>query len=574
MFQNDYLFQHIETVLIGEKANKLSSINKQLNALLKGTYTDILERQGISPQASKEEKIRALNNELSQVSELIAESFPGIGVGYYSQELDAIVCYSPKAMFNEKVGLSVGGEHVGRRCMKKRQEVIAVGSMVRGEILTCVAPIIRAKTVIGYTWSNESLEDIYSQMRKGSHTLFLAPDIDPLLGLTGMLLMCGSVLLNLDKNAPGNKVLEALRNADSIFTNLETYIKLFLNSLDLSVIVCDKDLAIIFCSKNFDSLGIKDPESFKGQSLKRFFDKLNFEQGMDIFKKLYKEDKCFLFERTEIKHSNINLMMKFISGTPDEPDGAIIVFEDANNERLKGERIQNIEALLETEQLALSLAHEIHNPLTILRESLKVLSQRTDDKEFIPQFLHVSGKAIERMDKVTTSLLELTKYKNPEFCIIDINFVLKDTVESIRQFAHQNDVIIVEDYQAVESKISGDPLHLETAFYNLFYNAIQAMAEGGTLFIKTHDEPEGKVVYIEISDTGHGIPNEIKVDVFKLFFTTKKQGKGIGLSMAHNIICRHQGVMFFDSKINKGTTFNILLPKKIVYRLKVDTTNA
>lgn len=568
MFQNDYLFQRVETVLIGEKANKLSSINKQLNAFLKGTYNDILERQGINPQAPKGEKIRALNNELSQISELIAESFPGIGVGYYSDELDAIVCYSPKALFNEKVGLSVGGEHVGRRCMKKRQEVIAVGSMVRGEILTCVAPIIRDGMVIGYTWSNELLEDIYLQMRKGSGTLFISPEIDPLLGLTGMLLICGSILLKLDKAAPESRVLEELRNIDNIFINLETYIRLFLNSLDLSVIVCDKGLTITFCSKNFVSLGIKNPDVFKGQSLQRFFAVLGFEQGMDMFKKLYKEDKCFLFERIDIKHSNINLMMKFLSGTPDDPDGTIIIFENAKNERLKEESIQNIEALLETEQLALSLAHEIHNPLTILRESLKVLSQRTGDKEFIPQFLQVSGKAIERMDKVTTSLLEVTRYKNPEFCVIDINLVLKDTAESIRQFAHQNNVIIVEDYQAVESKISGDPLHLETAFYNLFYNALQAMAEGGTLFIKTHDEPEGNVVYIEISDTGHGIPNEIKVDVFKLFFTTKKQGKGIGLSLAHNIICRHQGVMFFNSKINKGTTFNILLPKKIVYRLK------
>jgi len=106
----------------------------------------------------------------------------------------------------------------------------------------------------------------------------------------------------------------------------------------------------------------------------------------------------------------------------------------------------------------------------------------------------------------------------------------------------------------------GDSTELREVVTNLILNAVDAMPEGGTLSLKT--EQDQSFVYLKVTDTGIGMSEEIKERVFEPFFTTKEtKGTGLGMSVAHNIISRHDGEIHVKSSPGQGSTFTIKLPK-------------
>ncbi|MDN5347147.1 MAG: two-component system, NtrC family, sensor histidine kinase AtoS [Clostridia bacterium] len=535
---------------------------------LQGSFDDILKEKGVSPHAGWTEKLWVLNQALTPTTDLVAESFAGVGVGYYSKELDAIVTYGPSRLFGDKVGLPVDENHVGRRCMRNRKEIIAVGSMVRGEIMNCVIPLIRAGEVIGFIWANETLEDIYAQMAQGGMKIFFSPNVEPLLGLTGMLMLASNMLLEVEKLKINERYAGISEHIQRSFAILETYIKLFINSLNLCVIVSDNNGFIRFCSSRLDVWGLKKPEEFLGRPIQEAFKAIGFVDGMEMLSRLADPQKPYQFETISFagKERDLNVIVAPVKGSEGAPIGVVTIFEDLSYAQKEEERLQRMEGIVAAEQLAVALAHEIRNPLTVLRGAVKLIPERLEDKEYLQKFADVALAEINRVDRIAGSLLELTRYTRPEFMLVNIHDVLRRTTELVRALAREQSVVIVEAYEAPEPVIYGDPEHLQQAFLNLFLNAIQAMPKGGCLTIKTSGEPDSKVVYVKISDTGPGIPKELEDKVFNLFFTTKKQGTGLGLPLAQSIIYRHQGFMVLESEAGCGTTFTIVLPRNLIYR--------
>ncbi|MGB9661841.1 MAG: ATP-binding protein [Moorellaceae bacterium] len=565
---NYILFQRMETALLGEKANKLFGICRILDLHLRGTYQDILEKKGVSPQTSWGKKLWVLNETLAPITDLIAESFPGVGVGYYSKELDAILAYGPSKLFGDKIGLPVDEDHVGRRCMRNRREIVAVGSMVRGEIMNCVIPIIRSEEVIGFIWANEALEDIYNQIAPGGINIFFSPKVEPLLGLTGMLMLTGNMLLEVSEIKEGKELLGIAEYIERTSTNLKRYLELFLNNLDLLVIISDNNGIVRFCSKQLEAWELDKSGNFEGRPLHEVLARLGFTNNMNLSSRFTERQELSHFETVNFsfKGREINLTMSPLWGREEDPIGTITIVEDLTAAHSAEERLRRMESIIVAEQLAVALAHEFRNPLTVLRGAVKIIPERLHDEEYLKKFVEVALSEIDRMDRIARSLLELTRYAKPEFMAINIHEVLNRAVELVRTMARDQKVTIVEVYQAPSPFIYGDPEHLQQAFLNLFLNALQAMPEGGCLTIKTSGERHGKVIYIKISDTGPGIPKELQDKVFNLFFTTKRQGTGLGLPLTQSIIYRHQGLMLLESEPGSGTTFTIVLPRKLIYR--------
>lgn len=156
-----------------EKETKLLQLAEYLGEQLgDGTYDDILAREN-AQNASREEKIDVLNRALKDRTDEIASMFHGLAMGYYSLELDAIVTYGPSAEYSQTVGVSIDVDHPGRMVMANRQAVVRVGSMVRGNIMNAMVPLVRGGEVIGYTWANELTSDIQNDYRKFSMNIML-----------------------------------------------------------------------------------------------------------------------------------------------------------------------------------------------------------------------------------------------------------------------------------------------------------------------------------------------------------------------------------------------------------------
>ncbi|MDR0875392.1 MAG: response regulator [Clostridiales Family XIII bacterium] len=162
-----------QTTITKEKEQKLTAFAEYLVINLGDrTYEDILAEHG-ALDASHEEKIAVLNEELKTVPDELAAAYTGLGVGYYSRDLDAIVAYGPSSQFQETVGTPIAENHPGRTVMRENKSSVRSGAMVRGKIMNAMFPIEKNGEVIGYTWANELTTDIEKQFNEVTQGILL-----------------------------------------------------------------------------------------------------------------------------------------------------------------------------------------------------------------------------------------------------------------------------------------------------------------------------------------------------------------------------------------------------------------
>ena len=169
-----YIVRYVnEDIFLAQKSNHLISITRMLDTQLgQGGYDEILAAGGMEG-ASREEQIAFLNSRLLDITDEIAQVSDNLGVGFYSLELDAILAYGPSAEHGHTVGISIAGDHPGREVMATGQAQTSTGTMVRGDIMNAMLPIIRNGEVIGYIWANELISSLDRSLTQISATILL-----------------------------------------------------------------------------------------------------------------------------------------------------------------------------------------------------------------------------------------------------------------------------------------------------------------------------------------------------------------------------------------------------------------
>lgn len=213
-------------------------------------------------------------------------------------------------------------------------------------------------------------------------------------------------------------------------------------------------------------------------------------------------------------------------------------------------------------ELAASVAHEIKNPLAGVSGAVQVLAE-----DYAPDDArrHVADQVIqqcERMDKTIRDLLNYAQPLRAELSIVDVNELLDRSLFIAIPNPAAGSVKVSRLFQAGLPPTVGDAKHFEQVFLNLILNAVQAMAAGGTLTLRTSfvDDEAGSVIEVRVSDTGGGIPAEIHEKVFSPFYTTRTRGTGLGLSITRKILEQHGATISFTSEAGKGTTFIVRIP--------------
>lgn len=215
-------------------------------------------------------------------------------------------------------------------------------------------------------------------------------------------------------------------------------------------------------------------------------------------------------------------------------------------------------------ELASSIAHELNNPLATVSLRIESLTAQTPETDPRLRELEIIGQEVERMGNLVTNLLQFSRRSQQQISTTDVREEIEKTFELIEYHLRKNNVKVIREFAPDVPNIHSDRQQLKQLFLNLFTNASDAMPQGGTLTVRVMALPEAKQVYIEIADTGVGIPPEILPKVMEPFFTTKPEGKGTGLGLA---ICKrvaqeHQGTFDIVSKgiPGKGTRVCITLP--------------
>ncbi|TNE68625.1 sensor histidine kinase [bacterium] len=214
-------------------------------------------------------------------------------------------------------------------------------------------------------------------------------------------------------------------------------------------------------------------------------------------------------------------------------------------------------------EMARQVAHEIKNPLTPMKLSLQhlqrlVLTAEKNDEELKPNFERISKNLIQQIDSLSAIASDFSKFAKPltdEFGQVSINQIIQDIDE-----LYQHDSLIKINLDLSDSKllIAGVADDLKRVLINLIKNAIEAMPNGGIIIIRTY--PYKTHAFLEIADTGVGIPVAIQSQVFRPNFSTKTSGTGIGLAICKKVVDAHSGTIQFASVPGTGTTFTLSFP--------------
>lgn len=229
--------------------------------------------------------------------------------------------------------------------------------------------------------------------------------------------------------------------------------------------------------------------------------------------------------------------------------------KSVQNQLLQAEKMASIGLL------ASSLAHELDTPLATISGYCELLSEEIGDDHLLSRVKTISEQVI-KCQKATRSLLDFSRKSNGERKVCNIHHLINSTLSLVehRLIIHKIKVNTLFDNQLPLLFVDGN--QIQQVILNLVNNAVDAMPQGGDVFIETRMNREAKSVELIFEDNGAGIPYENRKYIFSPFFTTKDPGKGtgLGLSICKNIITAHGGKITFENRNGSGTKFVISLP--------------
>jgi len=219
-------------------------------------------------------------------------------------------------------------------------------------------------------------------------------------------------------------------------------------------------------------------------------------------------------------------------------------------------------------KMAAGVAHEINNPLGIISTKAGWMRDLLEEEEFkqsanfkeYDEALKKIEEHVERAGKVTHNMLGFARSMEPVMERVNINAVLKKTLEFLNHHAQINNITIKTEFDDSIPEIMSDKSQLQQVFLNIINNAVDAIEKQGTITVQSSKNADTLV--IDIRDTGKGIPENVKKRIFDPFFTTKEvqKGTGLGLSITYMIIEKLGGTIRVDSKEGRGSCFTVVLP--------------
>jgi two-component system, NtrC family, sensor histidine kinase HydH len=239
--------------------------------------------------------------------------------------------------------------------------------------------------------------------------------------------------------------------------------------------------------------------------------------------------------------------------------------EETNRQLRRAEAdARRSERLAALGQLSAGLAHEIRNPLGVIKGSAEMLNQKIEaSNPLASELAGFIGAEVNRLNSLVTRFLDFARPSRLELRAIQLSAIVDHVLETVRGQFPDAKVSIERDYASGTPDVMVDGQLCEQIFVNLITNAYQAMDGHGRLRIEIARESQNgrRGVGVFIEDSGPGIPAEAREQIFNPFFTSKKDGVGLGLSIVAKIVDDHRGTIKLESPPGQGARFHVFLPE-------------
>ena len=248
-----------------------------------------------------------------------------------------------------------------------------------------------------------------------------------------------------------------------------------------------------------------------------------------------------------------------LSVDPLAASGILVRLRDPEAQHKINRELQTADRLSALSRISAGVAHEVKNPLNAMLLHIEVARSKLSHGDTdVTEQMDIIGREILRLDRVVRTFLDFTRPVELKLVNLPVQELVREIVALAApqaQAAHIS-INLREDAEGVDVRVDRDLF--KQAVLNIVVNAMQAMPEGGELRLES--STTGEWAELRIADTGPGIPPELSDKIFRLYFTTKPKGSGIGLAMTFRIVQLHDGTIGFTSEPGKGTTFLIRLP--------------
>ena len=362
------------------------------------------------------------------------------------------------------------------------------------------------------------------------------------------------------------------------------FLETLFNAIQDGVLVVDENGRIIYFNEAVPRLLDWSPDQVEGRPINELLPELEWESlsapGPDGRQRATHHE----FEVSYPRPRFLSVYAAPLDGESKGGSGMALILHDATEARQEAFDAIESERIHSLTLLAASVAHEIGNPLNALNIHLQLLSKEARklrqpvasgerrrfarrepkvDAEVVEiaqkmeHYLEVAKGEITRLDYIVTQFLQAIRPSAPQLAPGSLNEVARETLELLRPELENRGLRLKETLARRLPLAPLDAGQMKQVLVNLIKNAMQAMTRGGVLTLQTGSA--GDWVWVEVTDTGGGIPADKINHIFEPFYTTKKKGTGLGLMIVQRIVRQHGGHIELESRAG-GTTFRIRLP--------------
>jgi len=352
-----------------------------------------------------------------------------------------------------------------------------------------------------------------------------------------------------------------LRDQNIEIEERRQYMEIVLENVSAGVITLDAGGFISTINKSAEKMMNLKSEEILNKSYKKVLSGRYLKLAEEIMENLTnsKNDGVEMPIRLTIGGRPRSFMMHFTALKDDEGYhmGIVMVFDDLTE-------LEKAERMAAWREVARRIAHEVKNPLTPIKLSAQRLKRKYADKIDEPVFEECTRTIIDHVDLIRNLVNEFSAFArfptaNPKPC--NLQPIIEETLALYKE-GHKNIMFNLEILNHIP-RLNLDRQQIKQAMINLVDNAIGAIRQKGSISVALSYDPILKMVRIEVSDTGTGIPDEDKTRLFEPYFSTKKTGMGLGLTIVSTIIADHDGLIRVQDNHPHGAKFIIELPAEV-----------
>jgi signal transduction histidine kinase len=348
-----------------------------------------------------------------------------------------------------------------------------------------------------------------------------------------------------------------IRDSKEIFSALKDNVDQLMSKLQDGLMLFARDTRVVLVSAPVEAFLGRPRGELLGRTVQEIFDR-NTLMGSALLDAFERRKPIVQREFEASGGKYVQVSLDFVQ-EKNSQIGALVIMRDTESVRRLGDEIEMSRRLSASGRLTRGVAHEVKNPINAIVLHLQLLQNKLAQQE--PDTLRhmdIIDSEIRRLDRVVQTLVDFTRPRDLHLEEVDLRSLLEDVGLLAAPDAEQHGVTIQQHLPDLALPVKVDVDLIKQAFLNVVINGVQSMAQGGMLTISARCE--NNIAVAEIQDQGPGIPKDMHEKVFELYFTTKKDGSGIGLAQTYQILQWHYGSVDFESAEGAGTIFRFQIP--------------